>query len=128
MEKNNVQQSWQRTKNNLMKSQPDQSKEKISIKKDGDDSFIDINTHLSDKMQEQWSTENECKREFTRVSIGEGYVNPAFVGSTDELASLEFDCSARKHSKQCIFRKNYLLFLIDILFEFLFISLRENFF
>lgn len=98
VEKNNVQQSWQRTKNNLMKSQPDQSKEKISIKKDGDDSFIDINTHLSDKMQEQWSTENECKREFTRVSIGEGYVNPAFVGSTDELASLEFDCSARKHT------------------------------
>ncbi|XP_011640783.1 uncharacterized protein LOC105429485 isoform X1 [Pogonomyrmex barbatus] len=101
VEKNSVQNSWQRTKNNLMKSQLDKSKEKISIKKDGNDSFIDINLRLpADKRetQEQWSTENEHKRQFASVSIGEGYVNPAFVGSTDELASLDFDCSTRKHT------------------------------
>ncbi|TGZ47487.1 Uncharacterized protein DBV15_00047 [Temnothorax longispinosus] len=99
-EKNTVQHSWQRTKNNLIKSQPDKSKEKISTKKDRDDSFrIDINPRLlADKTQEQWTTENDCKRQFAKVSMGEGYVNPAFVGSTDELASLEFDCSARKHT------------------------------
>ncbi|XP_012538661.1 uncharacterized protein LOC105837974 isoform X2 [Monomorium pharaonis] len=102
VEKNSAQQPWQQAENNLMKSQPDKSKDKISIKKDEDDSFIDINSHLpADKMQKQWTTENECKsrkRQFAGVSIGEGYVNPAFVGSTDELAFLDFDCSARKHS------------------------------
>lgn len=96
VEKNSVQHSWQRTKNNLMKSQIDKSKENISVKKNGDDSFIDINPCLP---AEKWSTENECKRQFARVSMGEGYVNPAFIGSTDELASIDFDCSARKHSK-----------------------------
>lgn len=102
VEKNSGQHSWQQTKNNL-KSQPDEfSKEEISIKKDGDDSFRnDINPCLlADKTQEQWTTEND-KRQLARVSIGEGYVNPAFVGSTDEIASIDFDCSARKHSKRC---------------------------
>ncbi|KAG5309532.1 ABHD8 protein, partial [Acromyrmex insinuator] len=98
VEKDNVQHSWQRTKNNLIRSQSDKSKEKISIKKDGDDSFIDINPRLLDKTQEEWITKNERKSQFARVSISEGYVNPAFVGSTDELASLDFDCSARKHT------------------------------
>ena len=123
VEKDNVQHSWQRTKNNLIKSQSDKSK--ISIK-DGDDSFIDINPRLlKDKMQEEWITENEHKNQFTRVSISEGYVNPAFVGSTDELASLDFDCSARKHSKRIHLRKNKIIYSsnfinkrisIDILF------------
>lgn len=99
VEKNNAQHSWQRTKNNMMKSQIDKSKENNSIKKDGDNFFIDINPHLP---AEQWSTENECKRQFAGVSMGEGYVNPAFIGSTDELASIDFDCSARKHSKRYI--------------------------
>ncbi|XP_018404905.1 PREDICTED: uncharacterized protein LOC108781444 [Cyphomyrmex costatus] len=99
VEKENVQRSWQQTKNNLMKSQSDKSKEKIPIKKDENDSFIDINPRLlEDKTQEEWITENECKTQFARVSISEGYVNPAFVGSTDELASLDFDCSATKHT------------------------------
>jgi len=102
VEKDNVQHSWQRTKNNLIKSQSDKSKEKISIKKDGDDSFIDNPRLLEDKTQEEWITENERKNQFARVSISEGYVNPAFVGSTDKLASLDFDCSARKHSKRYI--------------------------
>lgn len=104
VEKNSSQHSWQQTKNNS-KSRPDESKEKISIKKDGDDSFrIDFNPRLlADKTQEQWTTEND-KRQLARVSIGEGYVNPAFVGSTDEIdsSSLDFNCSARKHSKRCI--------------------------
>lgn len=89
IEKNGVQHPWQQTKNNL-KSQSDKSK---------DDSFIDINSSLPiDKTQERWSAENECKKQFARVSVGEGYVNPAFVGSTDELASLDFDHSARKRA------------------------------
>lgn len=96
VEKDSVQQSWQRTKSNLMKSLPDKSKEKTSTKKDEDNSFSDINS--VDKTQEEWTTENECKSQFARVSIGEGYVNPAFVASTDELASLDFNCTARKHS------------------------------
>lgn len=103
VEKNSIQHSWQRTKTDLMKSQPDESKEKVSIRKEDDSFRIDTNPRLlADKTQEQWTTENECKRQFPRVSIGEGYVNPAFVGSTDELASLDFDCSARKHSKRYI--------------------------
>lgn len=114
-EKDSVQHSWQRTKNNLTKSQPDKSK--VSIK-DEDDSFrIDINPRLlADKTQQQWTTENECKRQFARV--GEGYVNPAFVGSTDELASLDFDCSTRKHSKRLRKMRLFIISAIDILFEF----------
>ncbi|KMR04624.1 abhydrolase domain-containing protein 8 [Lasius niger] len=98
VEKNDVQHTWQQTKNNL-KSQSDKSKDEISIKRDKDDSFIDINSRLPiDKTQEQWSAENECKKQIARVSLSEGYVNPAFVGSTDELASLDFDHSARKRA------------------------------
>lgn len=98
MEKNGAQHPWQQTKNNL-KSQSDKPKDEISRTKDKDDSFIDINSRLAiDKTREQWSAENECKKQFARVSAGEGYVNPAFVGSTDELVSLDFDHSARKRA------------------------------
>jgi len=115
VEKDSVQHSWQRTKNNSIKSQPDESKEQISIKKDGDNSFIDINPRLSaDKTEEQWTMENECKSQFAKVSIGEGYVNPAFVGSTNELTSLDFDCSARKHSKRMHLEKMR-LFIISLI-------------
>lgn len=103
MEKNGAQHPWQQTKNNL-KSQSDKPKDEISRTKDKDDSFIDINSRLPiDKTREQWSAENECKKQFARVSAGEGYVNPAFVGSTDELVSLDFDHSARKRGKQYIY-------------------------
>lgn len=98
VEKNGVQHSWQQTKNNL-KSQSDKPKDEISIKRDKDDSFIDSNSRLPiDKTREQWNAENECKKQFARVSVGEGYVNPGFVGSTDELASLDFNHSARKRA------------------------------
>lgn len=97
IEKNDVQHPWQKTKNNL-KSQSNKLKDEISIKRDKNDSFIDINSHVSiDKTQ--WRAENECKKQFARVSVGEGYVNPAFVDSTDELASLDFDHSAKKRGK-----------------------------
>lgn len=101
VEKNGVQHPWQQTKNNL-KSQSDKLEDEISIKRDKDDS-LNINSHVPiDKTQEQWSAENECKKQFARVSIGEGYVNPAFVDSTDELASLDFDHSAKKRGKRWI--------------------------
>jgi len=114
--KDSVQHSWQRMKNNSMKSQPDESKEQISIRKDGDNSFIDVNSRLpADKTQEQWTMENESKSQFAKVSIGEGYVNPAFVGSTNELTSLDFDCSARKHSKRMHLEKSIRLFIIPLI-------------
>jgi len=101
-----------------MKSQPDESKERISIKKDRDDSFIDVNSRFqADKTQEQWTMENECKSQFAKVSIGEGYVNPAFVGSTNELTSLDFDCSARKHSKRMHLEKMRLFIILLISFS-----------
>jgi len=118
VEKNSDQHSWQQTKNN---SQPDEfSKEKISIKKDEDDSFRNnINPLLlADKMQEQWTTEND-KRQLARVSIGEGYVNPAFIGSTDEIASIDFNCSARKHSKRAMHLRKMRLFIISNRYIFL---------
>lgn len=100
VEKNGVQ---QQTKNNLKSS--DKSKDETSIKRDKNDSIIDINSHLPiDKTEEQWSAENERKKqEFVRVSVGEGYVNPAFVGSTDELSSLDFNHSARKRGRRQIY-------------------------
>nr|XP_012226813.1 PREDICTED: uncharacterized protein LOC105674819 [Linepithema humile] len=73
--------SWQRTRSDSKKSQLDKAEKEISLKRD-----------------EQWSVENDCKQQFSRVSMGEGYVNPAFVGSTDELTSLEFNRSAGKHA------------------------------
>lgn len=98
MEKNDVQHPWQKTKNNL-KSQSNKLEHKISIKRDKD--FIDINSRVPIN-KTQWSAKNECKKQFARVSVGEGYVNPAFVDSTDELASLDFDHSAKKRGKQQI--------------------------
>lgn len=99
VEKNGVQRSevsWQRTNTDLKKSQFDKFASAIT----SDKSFVDI--HLpADKAprEQQWNVDNECKKQFTDVSIGEGYVNPAFVGSTDELTSLSFNRSAGKHSK-----------------------------
>ncbi|EZA62608.1 Abhydrolase domain-containing protein [Ooceraea biroi] len=97
----NVQHSeitWKRMKNGLRNysdEDPDKSKDQVSIKRDDDRSFIDINSSFPmDRTQEQWSTENECKKPFAGVSVAEGYVNPAFVGSMDELSSLHFNRSA----------------------------------
>lgn len=102
VEKNGIQHPWQQTKNNS-KSQSDKLENEISIKRNKADSLININSHVPiDKTQEQWSAENERKKQFARVSIGEGYVNPAFVDSTDELASLDFDHSAKKRGKRWI--------------------------
>ncbi|KAL0117342.1 hypothetical protein PUN28_010297 [Cardiocondyla obscurior] len=99
VEKDVAPHSWQRIKNSSTKSQPDEPKENISTRTDGDDLRIDINSYpLTDKMREQWPVENGCKKQFSGVLTSEGYVNPAFVGSTDELTTLNFNCSARKHN------------------------------
>lgn len=99
--KDDVQRSevtWQRTKTDLNKPQPDESRSAIT--NDRNDSLIDACSRLPVvKTRDQWNIDNECKKQFTNVSIGEGYVNPAFVGSTDELTSLSFNRSAGKHSK-----------------------------
>lgn len=87
------------------KSQLDKAEKEISLKRDEDESFVDINCLPAEKMREQWDVKNDCKQQFSRVSMGEGYVNPAFVGSTDELTSLEFNRSAQKHGKRFIYKK-----------------------
>lgn len=109
IEKNNVQHSseitWKRVKNGLRTNHsaedPDKSKDALSIRRvDDGSSLIAINPPFpTDQTQEQWSAENECEKPFARISIGEGYVNPAFVGSTDELSSLRFNRCTEKQSK-----------------------------
>ncbi|XP_014488851.1 PREDICTED: uncharacterized protein LOC106752019 [Dinoponera quadriceps] len=79
---------WQRA-NNFKKSRPDESKEGISIERDG--SLIDIDSPVAGKTQERWGVKNRDKKQLAKVPMNEGYVNPAFVGSTDRLASLDFD-------------------------------------
>jgi len=107
IEKNNVRHSeitWKRMENGLDSRSgpdPDRSKDGLPIRRDADRSFLDIDPPFPvNQTEEQWDRENECKKPFARVSIGEGYVNPAFVSSTDQLSSLHFDPSTEKQSKR----------------------------
>jgi len=109
LERNNVRHSgvtWKGMENgsgdhSRSHKDPDKSKDGLPIRRDGDGSFLDVDPPFPvDQTEEQWNTENECKKPFARVSIGEGYVNPAFVASTDQLSSLHFDPSTEKQSKR----------------------------
>lgn len=63
---------------------------------------IENPSFLTDEREKQWSIENECRELFTKVSMNQGYVNRAFVSSTDGLASIELDHSLDKHGKKYI--------------------------
>ncbi|XP_032686788.1 uncharacterized protein LOC116851461 [Odontomachus brunneus] len=88
--------SWQQTDDFANKSRPDESKEEVSIKRDERGSLID--SFVAGKKHERWAVKSRGKKQFAKVPINEGYVNPAFVGSTDRLASLDFDRATEKHA------------------------------
>lgn len=87
VEKNGHQVPWQRAADFTRKPRPDE--ENISI----DGSSID--SLAAGKTQERWAGKTRGKKRFAKVN--EGYVNPAFVGSTDRL---DLDrATADKHGK-----------------------------
>lgn len=106
-EKNGVRHSevpWQGTGDFTKKSRLE-SKEEISIKVNGCESLIGIDSPVSGKKQQRWSAKSQGKKQFAKVPMNEGYVNPAFVGSTDRLASLDLDRATERDGKRLIFIK-----------------------
>lgn len=90
---------WQRTDDFAKKSRPDEFKEETPIKRDGRESLIDINSPVAGKTQERWGAKHRGKKQIAKVPMNEGYVNPAFVGSTDRL---DLDRAAEKHGKRLL--------------------------
>ncbi|EFN79856.1 Abhydrolase domain-containing protein 8 [Harpegnathos saltator] len=105
VEKNGVRQSkvaWQQTDVLTNKSRPDESKEEVPATRNGRGSFVDVDLSVADNKRQEWRCGGKNrggKKQFAKVNeVNEGYVNPAFVGSTDQLASIELDRATEKHA------------------------------